>query len=146
MSRSFFLQKRPSLQIFGDFLTLALTLLQIVSAKTPLQAAKLIGTAIIRDFRILYKTSSRGKLCFAQKCILGKWLYNFTKGIGRVYNLSKNSVSCSKVCGNDCLRRSVQSGHMVAERGVKKPLSATICLMEWGVLQLPILSPNILQC
>ncbi len=74
-----------------------------------------------------------------------------------------------KVCGNDYLRRSVQSGHMVAERGVKplstiiclmkwdalqlphmvaecgvKPLSTIICLMKWDALQLPILSPNIL--
>ncbi len=32
----------------------------------------------------LYKTSSSGKLCFAQKCILGEWLYNVTKCIGRV--------------------------------------------------------------
>ncbi len=32
-------------------------------------------------------------------------------------------------CGNDCPRRSVQSGHVVVECGVK-PLSAVICLMN----------------
>ncbi len=65
--------------------------------------------------------------------ILGEWLYNVTNGVGRVYSVSKSSVCCSKVCGNDC------------QCGVK-PLSATNCLMKWGTLQLPVLSPNILQC
>ncbi len=86
-----------------------------------------------------------GNLRFAQKCILGEWLYNVTKGICRVFSVSKSSIGCWKVCGNDCLRRSVQSGHMVAEVDVKS-LSAIICLMKWGALQFPILSPNILQC
>ncbi len=92
----------------------------------------------------LYSTSSPGKLRFASKCILNEWLYNVTKGIGRVHNVSESSIGSWKVCGNDYLRQSVQSGHMVAEGGVK-PLSAIICLMKWGSLQLPILSPNILQ-
>ncbi len=90
-------------------------------------------------------TSSPGKLSFAQKCILGKWLCNVTKGVGRVCNVFKSSAGCSKVCGNDYLKGSVRSGHMVTDCGVK-PLSAIICLMKWGALQLPILSPNILQC
>ncbi len=91
--------------------------------------------------KIYIKTGSSGKLRFTQKCILRKWLYNVTKDVGRVDSVSKSFAGCLKVCGNDCPRRSVQSGHMVAEGGFK-PLSAVICLMEWGVLQLPILSPN----
>ncbi len=75
------------------------------------------------------ETSSPGKLRFARKCIPGEWLYNVTKGIGCVYNMSKRSIGCWKVCGNDCMRQSVQSGHMVADGGVK-PLSAIICLMK----------------
>ncbi len=90
-------------------------------------------------------TSSPAKLRFAQKCILGEWLYNVTKGIGRVCSVLKRSIGCWKMCGNDCLRWCVQSGYMVAEGGVK-PLFAIICLMKWGELQLPILFPNILQC
>ncbi len=88
---------------------------------------------------------SAGKLCFAQKCILGDWLYNFIKVVGRVYSASKSSVRCSKVCWNDRPIWSVQSGQMVTECGVK-PLSAIICLMKWGALQFPSLSSNILQC
>ncbi len=42
---------------------------------------------------------------------------------------AKRSAYCSKVCGTDCPNRSVESGHMVAEYGVK-PLSAFICLMK----------------
>ncbi len=94
---------------------------------------------------LVVNTSSPGKLRFAQKCILDEWLYNVIKGVGRVYSVSKSSIGCWKMCGNDCLRWSVQSGYMVAEVGVK-PLSAIICLMKWGAFQLPILSPNILQC
>ncbi len=68
-------------------------------------------------------------------------IYNVTKGIGRVCSVSNSSAGCWKVCGDDCprridcprksdyLRRIVQSGHMVAERGVK-PLSAIACLMK----------------
>ncbi len=82
-----------------------------------------------------------GKLRFAQKCINGKWLYYVTKGVGSVYSVLKSSTGCLKVCGNDCARRSVQSGHMVAEC-VVKPLFAIICLMKRGALQLPILSPQ----
>ncbi len=89
-------------------------------------------------------TSSPGKLHFAQKCILGEWLYNVTKGIGCVCSVSKSSIGCWKVCGNDRLRCSVQSGHMVAEGSVK-PLSVIICLMKWGALQLPCLSYPISQ-
>ncbi len=86
------------------------------------------NTAFLK--KLLYnKTSSPGRFRFAQKCILGEWLYNVTKGIGLVYNVSKSSIGCWKVFGSDCLRRSVQSGHMVAEGGVK-PLSAIICLMK----------------
>ncbi len=70
--------------------------------------------------------------------------YNVTKHVGGVYSVSNRSEGCSKVCENDCLRRSVQSGHMVAERGVK-PLSDINCSMKWDALQLPILSPNTLQ-
>ncbi len=92
----------------------------------------------------LYITSNPAKLHFARKCIPGEWLYNVTKGVGCVHSVSENSVGCSNVCGNNCPRWSVQSGHMVAECGVK-PLSAIICLMKWRALQLPILSPNILQ-
>ncbi len=76
-----------------------------------------IYTGKFNDF--YRKTSSPGKLCFARKCILREWLYNVTKGVGRVYSVSKISVGCWKVCGNDCRRSSVQSVHMVAERGVK---------------------------
>ncbi len=61
------------------------------------------------------------------------------------HSVSKSSVGCSKVCVNNFLRWNVQSGHRVAERGVKL-LPAVICLLKWGALQLPILSPNILQC
>ncbi len=55
--------------------------------------------------------------------------YNVTKGVGRVCSVSKSSAGSSKVYGNDCLRKSVQRGHMAAERGVK-PLSAINCLMK----------------
>ncbi len=63
-----------------------------------------------------------------------------------VYSVSKSSAGCSKVCRNDCPRRSIQSGHMVAKRAVKPLLSTITCLMKRGALQLPILFPNILQC
>ncbi len=99
----------------------------------------------IESMKFYKMTSSPSKLRFAQKCIFGKWLCNVTKSIGRVYSVLKSSASSSKVCGNDCPRRSVQSGHMVVERGVT-PLSAIIYLMKWGALQLPILSCNIFQC
>ncbi len=75
--------------------------------------------------KIFYRsTSSPGKLRFALKCILGEWLYNVTKGVVRVYTVSKCSASFSKVCGNNCPRWSVQSGHMVAECGVKLAASS----------------------
>ncbi len=77
--------------------------------------------------KIYEETSSPTKLCFAQKCILGEWLYNVTKGV------SKSSVGCSKVCENNSPRWSVPSCHMAAECGIK-PLSAIICLMKWGAL------------
>ncbi len=66
-------------------------------------------TAFLKDKEVeneklwlhFYKfTSSPLKLRFPQNCILGEWLYNVTKGVGRVYSVSKKSVGCSKVCGN----------------------------------------------
>ncbi len=108
-----------------------------------LQSRLIMMVCALQNWRT-YKTSSP-KLRFAWKCILGKWLDNVTKGIGRVYSVLKSSVCCSKVCGNDRPRRSFQSGYVIAEQGVK-PLSGIICLMKWGALQLSILSSNILQC
>ncbi len=96
-----------------------------------------------KGVKIYMYTSSPGKLRFARKRILGKWLYNVTKGVGCVCSVSKRYAGCLKVCGNDFLKGSVPSGYMVAECGVK-PLSAITCLMKWGALQLPILSPSIL--
>ncbi len=53
----------------------------------------------------------------------------YKRHIRRVYSASKSSIGCWKACGNYCLRRSIPSGHMVAEGGVK-PLSAMICLTK----------------
>ncbi len=80
----------------------------------------LLENILVRK-KILWRTSSPGKLRFAQKCILGEWLYNVTKGVGRVYSVSKSSIGCSKVWGNDF------------QCGVK-PLSGIICLIKWGAL------------
>ncbi len=49
--------------------------------------------------------------------------------ITSVYNASKRSAGCSKVCETDCLRRSVGSGPIVVEHGVESD-SATICSMK----------------
>ncbi len=89
-----------------------------------------LNNATEKHWIFIYKTSSPSKLRFAQQYILGKWLYNVTKGVDCDYSVLKSSVGCSKVCGNDC-PRSVQSGDVVAEWS-GKPLSAIICLMKWG--------------
>ncbi len=44
--------------------------------------------------------------------------------LGRVYSVSKSSVGFSEVCGNNCPRWSVESGHMVVECGVKPAASS----------------------
>ncbi len=72
-------------------------------------------------------TGCPGKLRFTWKCILGEWLYNITKCVGRVYSVSKSSIGFSKVCENNYPRYSVQSDHMVAECGVK-PVASSLWL------------------
>ncbi len=82
-----------------------------------------ITTYIVTSYTYIHTyTSSPGKLqtSFCPKIYpWQKIRYNVTKDVGRVYSVSKSSASCSKVCGNNYPRRSVQSGHMVAEHGVK---------------------------